>query len=168
MQSITLKIAVRFLIPALLALRAVLCLAQYRDRGRFRYWDDNAGPIVQTEGGTLVNEDTVRTARETAPYSVDWPAWTNPPVFEEDVFTFARIIFKARPGRPSWSGWINDYPDGDLNVSYRLQQLTSLKVNPDGRALKLTDPALHQYPFIFMSHADRMELRDEEVHALRN
>ena len=69
MQSITLKIAVRFLIPALLALRAVLCLAQYRDRGRFRYWDDNAGPIVQTEGGTLVNEDTVRTARETAPYS---------------------------------------------------------------------------------------------------
>src|SRR5215471_17310526 len=156
------------LCAAVLVVPLLLCLAQYRDRPR-RYWDgDNTGPIVQTEGGEPVNEDTVRTARETVPYSVDWPAWTNPPGFDKDVFTFARIIFKSRPGRPSWSGWINDYPDGDLNLSYRLQQLTSLKVNPDGRVLKLTDSALYQFPFIFMTHADRMELRDEEVRALRS
>jgi hypothetical protein len=169
MQSRTAKTIAKFLLAvALVSVSVVLCLAQYRERRRFRVWDDGSGPMVQTEGGTLVNEDTVRTARETTPYSVDWPAWTNSPEFDQDVFTFARIIFKARPGRPSWSGWINDYPDGDLNLSYRLQQLTSLKVNPDGRVLKLTDPALYQYPFIFMSHPDRMELRDEEVHALRN
>src|SRR5438477_12173667 len=125
MQPRTAKSAGKLILSAaLLALPVILCFAQYRDRGRFRFWNDNAGPIVQTEGGTLVNEDTVRTARETAAYSVDWPAWTNPPVFAQDVFTFARIVFKSRPGRPSWAGWINDYPDGDLNLSYRLQQLT--------------------------------------------
>ena len=39
-----------------------------------------------------------------------------------------RIIFKSAPGAPSWLGWINDYPDADLNLSARLQQLTSLNV----------------------------------------
>ena len=47
----------------------------------------------------MVNEDKVRTARETAP-SVDWPAWTKVSGFEEDVFTFARVIFNRLTGRP--------------------------------------------------------------------
>jgi hypothetical protein len=59
----------------------------------------------------LVNEDTVRTARETAPHSVDWPNWTNAPGFEKDVFTYARVLFKSRPGRPSWLGWINEFSE---------------------------------------------------------
>ena len=123
--------------------------------------------MVRTEGGVLVNEDTVRTARETAPHSVDWPAWTNTAGFEQDVFTFTRVMFKSALGRPSWFGWINDYPDGDLNLSYRLQQLTSLCVDPDGRVVRLTDPALVTYPFIFMSHPENMELSEEESRALR-
>ena len=125
------------------------------------------GRIVQTEGGQWVNEDTVRTARETAPHSIDLPVWTNSPAFGKDVFTFTRIIFQSEPGRPSWLGWINDYPDADLNLSARLQLLTSIRVDPDGRVLKLSDPALLDYPFIFMSHPERMELRPEEIEALR-
>jgi hypothetical protein len=139
--------------------------AQLRFPGGFA--EDQTEPMVQTEGGEWVNQDTVRTARETAPHSVDLPAWTNAPGFEKDVFVFTRIVFKSVPGRPSWLGWINDYPDADLNVSARLQQLTSIKTDPDCRVLKLTDQALADYPFIFMSHPERMELRDEEVTALR-
>jgi len=152
---------------AIIAISLCLSVAQFRDRGRFRFSESDSGPLVRTEGGELVNENTVRTARETAPHSVDWPGWTNAPGFDRDVFTFARVIFKSAPGRPSWLGWINDYPDGDLNLSYRLQQLTSLRVNPDGRVLKLTDAALVDYPFIFMSHPERMELNEDEVRALR-
>jgi len=123
--------------------------------------------MVQTEGGDWVNEDTVRTARETAPHSVDLPPWTNMPGFEKDVFVFTRVIFKSTPGGPSWLGWINDYPDADLNLSARLQSLTSIKTDPDCRVLKLTDPSLADYPFIFMSHPERMELRDDEANALQ-
>jgi hypothetical protein len=149
--------------PAILFLG--VCAAQLQfGRG---FWNENAGPIVQTEGGESVNEDTVRTARETAPHSVDLPSWTNEPAFEKDVFVFTRVIFHSAPGRPTWLGWINDYPDADLNLSARLQQLTSLKTDPDCRVLKLTDPALNDYPFVFMSHPERMELREEEVGALR-
>jgi hypothetical protein len=126
------------------------------------------GSMVQTEGGEWVNEDTVRTARETAPHSIDLPAWTNPTGFEKDTFVFTRNIFQSALGRPAWLGWINDYPDADLNLSARLQQLTSIKADPDCRVLKLTDTALADYPFIFMSHPEGMELRQEEVRALRN
>jgi hypothetical protein len=156
----------RFLFLALVtAILVGVGLAQPRfDRG---FWGDEHGPIVRTEGGQLVNEDTVRTARETAPHSVDLPAWTNAPGFEQDVFTFTRILFKS-PGRPAWVSWLNDYPDADLNLSARLKQLTSIRADPDGRVVRLTDPALAEYPFIFMSHPEWMELRDEEIIALRN
>src|SRR6478736_1450554 len=152
--------------PALTAVfLASVSLAQFQGGRRFE--SSTTGPLVQTEGGEIVNEDTVRTARETAPHSVDLPVWSNPPGFEKDVFTFARIIFKSAPGRPSWLGWINDYPDADLNLSARLQELTSIRTDPACRVLKLTDPALTDYPFIFLSHPERMELSKEEISALR-
>jgi hypothetical protein len=137
-------------------------------RRRGRGWIDSGGPIVQTEGGELVNEDTVRTARETATHSTGTPNWTNAPAFAGDVFTFARAIYKFNSwGGPTWLGWVNDYPDSDLNLSFRLQQLTSMKVDPDGRVIKLTSPELFTFPFIYIVQPGRLEFRDEEVAPLR-
>jgi hypothetical protein len=156
------------MLTVIVTLSLGLALAQFRERGRRGFWgDDSAGPMIRTEGGMLVNEDTVRTARETPGHSSNTPNWSNEPGFEKDVFTFTRIIFKSTPGRPGHYGWINDYPDSDLNLSYRLQQLTSLKVNPDGRVMKLTDPALFDAPLIHMAKPGRMILREEEAAALR-
>jgi hypothetical protein len=161
------------LVGAILALTAGICLAQFRrGGGRGRGWSDDAGPIIHTEGGQEVNEDTVRTARETASHSTGTPNWTNEPGFEKDVFTFTRIIYKQGTGPRAWRTpgflrWINDYPDSDLNLSFRLQQLTSLKVDPDGRVLKLTDPALFDYPWIYVVKPGGLEFRDEEVPILR-
>jgi hypothetical protein len=134
-----------------------------------RRWGASDGPIVQTEGGQIVNEDTVRTARETASHSTGTPDWTNSPGFKKDVFTFARVMyhFNNRPA-PSWLGWVNDYPDSDLNLSFRLQQLTSLKVDPDGRVLKLTSPELTDFPFIYMVQPGHLGLRSDEILPLRN
>ena len=67
------------------------------------------------------------------------PNWENDQQFKKDVFTFCRIEYTTL-GR-GW-GWETDYPDADLNFSFRLQELTSLKVNPDGKVLRLTDPEL--------------------------
>ena len=47
----------------------------------------------------------------------------------------------AAAGGGGWGGgWATDWPDSDLNFSFRLQQLTSLKVNPVPISLRLTDP----------------------------
>ena len=72
------------------------------------------------------------------------------------------------PGQPESAGnWITDYPDSDLNLSFRVQQMTSIKVDPNGRILRLTDPALFDYPFIYMVEVGSLLLRDEEVPILR-
>lgn len=138
--------------------------------------------LIRTEGGGLVDEDTVKTARETASHSTGTPNWANPPGFEKDVFTFTRVIFKTglRTAGPSgrsrgingWGigprfGWWVDFPDADLNFSYRLQQMTATKADPDGRTIRLNDPTLFDYPFIYMTHPGYMQLEDDEAGALR-
>jgi hypothetical protein len=141
--------------------------------GGYRGYGSPDAPLISTEGGDIVNEDTVKTARETATHSAgaDTPDWTNAPGFAQDVFTYARVMYRWNPDdnrTPGMLRWINDYPDSDLNFSYRLQQLTALKTDPNGRVIKLTDPNLSNYPFIFMEKAWGMELRDDEVTILRN
>ena len=88
--------------------------------------------------------------RPVLPPSVDRrgvPNWELDNEMPRDVFTFVRIRYSSRYGRRG-GGWRTDYPDADLNFSYRLQELTSLKVHPEGKILELTDPKLFDYPFI--------------------
>ena len=68
---------------------------------------------------------------------------------------------------PGMTRWINDFPDCDLDLSYRLHQMTSMRVDPDGRVLKLTNPDLFNYPFIYMEKPAGLELKDEDVAILR-
>jgi hypothetical protein len=141
-------------------------------RDRWGGGEETSGTYIWLEGGGSVNQETVRTARETASHSTGTPVWTNPKGFEKDVFTFARVVFKSGitrgngwgRGRPL--GWWIDYPDADLNLSYRFQQLTSARTDPDCRVLRLTDADLMDYPLLYMEHAGYMELGDEEVDAL--
>jgi hypothetical protein len=154
-------------------LTAGICAAQFQPRSRSGPRGAASGKLIRIEGGGVIDEDAVRTARETISHSADTPNWTNAPGFEQDVFTFARVIFQSdatggpRRGFGPRLGWWVDYPDADLNFSYRLQQLTSLRTDPDGRVLKLTDPALFDYPLLYLEHAGYMRLSDEEVAALR-
>jgi hypothetical protein len=92
------------------------------------------------------------------------PEWQLDKQFDEDVFTFVRVRYGSYRG---WSRWSTDYPDSDLNFSYRLQQLTSLKVDPNGKILELTDEELFKYPFIYIVEPGRLEFTEDEVTALR-
>jgi len=131
---------------------------------------DRSGTRIWIEGGGWVDEATVRTARETASHSTGTPEWENPREFGTDVFTFARALFRSErrvARRGPVFGWFVDYPDADLNLSYRLQQLTSMKVDPNGRVVHLDDPEIGDFPLIYMVHTEDMLLREEEVSSLR-
>ena len=97
------------------------------------------------------------------PYRNGAPDWENDVTYKQDVFTFCRIRFDSYHG----FGWSTDYPDSDLNFSFRLQQLTSLKVDPDGKIVTLLDPTLFDYPFIYMCEPGVIALTDDEASALR-
>ena len=120
-------------------------------------------------GGGIYVPPGTRTARELGTRSTGTPKWENERGFETDVFTFARLRFDSAP-RPPGSrrgSWTTDLPDADLNLSYRLQQLTSLRVDSDARLVRATDPDLAQYPFLFASAPGAMGLTEQEVVALR-
>lgn len=96
------------------------------------------------------------------------PVWDVDKRFKSDVFTFARVHYSDRGDIYGRGGkWLTDFPDSDLNFSYRLQELTSLDVDPHGVIVELTDPKLYDYPFIYMIEPGRMLLSDDEVLALR-
>ncbi len=92
------------------------------------------------------------------------PDWKVNKAMPEDVFTFVRIRYQSwgrRGGK-----WSTDYPDSDLNFSYRLQELTSMEVNPDGLVLEIDDPRLVDYPFIYMIEPGELEFTNSEVEKL--
>ena len=95
-----------------------------------------------------------------------YPQWEIDHDFSKDVFTFARIQYDGRGWTPD-ARWNNDYPDADLNFSYRLQQLTSMEVDPNGVVVRLDDPKLFDYPFAFMIGVTGIDFSEGESAALR-
>ncbi len=99
-----------------------------------------------------------------------------PAEWKEDVFTFVRIRYDSSGGYGEswysyegrdWERWETDYPRAERNLLFRLTELTSLKVNPDPVTLRLTDPRLFDFPFIFMSDVGWQVLSGEERSRLR-
>lgn len=92
------------------------------------------------------------------------------PKFKEDVFTFARLRFGADLGYRFGGGrlWDDDSPEADLNLIFRLYQVTSLKVRPGLNYIDITTKDLANYPFVYLAAAGRLVLTDDESTALRH
>ena len=97
----------------------------------------------------------------------DYPTWEIEPGFRRDVFVFARVQFDTRGGSQRGRHWDNDFPDCDWNFSARLHELTSIKIDPVGKVVRLTDRELFGYPFLYMSNPAEIVLSDAETAALR-
>ena len=98
---------------------------------------------------------------------VTQPMWPANEEFKNDVFTFARVQYTSSGqqwGQPQWSV---DYPDSDLNLSYRLKELTSLEVNPLPVVVRFDSPEIFDYPFVYLIEPGLMSLTLEEVEGFR-
>jgi len=96
----------------------------------------------------------------------DFPTWEVSKETPNDVFTFARLRYTSGNWgrRPKW---MIDYPDCDLNISYRLQQLTSLEVNPYGAVVDIEADQMRHYPFIYMIEPGDIYITDDEARTIR-
>ena len=92
------------------------------------------------------------------------PRWDLDEKFPSDVFTFARLRYNGDRG---WGKWMTDFPDSDLNFSLRLQQLTSLKVNPDPVIVDLYSDHVFNYPFLYMIEPGELYFDETEIARLR-
>lgn len=92
------------------------------------------------------------------------PLWTVHAEMPNDVFTFARLRYPVRPrGR-----WTADYPEAELNFSYRLHHLTSIQVNPFPAIVDIDAEQLRHYPFLYVSEAGNMAITETDAAVLRN
>lgn len=105
--------------------------------------------------------------RRSMPDRSEFGTWEIDPDFKDDVFTFVRIQYESYGSFGWWSRWDNDFPDGDWNFSFRLQEMTSLQVAPMSKVLRLTDPDLVDHPFVYMAGVGKIILSDLEQKAFR-
>jgi hypothetical protein len=90
----------------------------------------------------------------------------------DGAFMFCRIMFRqARDG--DGAGWSVDYPRADVNLSFRLSELTTTSVSRDAAGefnhivIQLTDPQLFRCPFIMMTEVGAAYFDQEEAKQLR-
>lgn len=98
-------------------------------------------------------------------------------VAEPGRFTFVRIEYDSVGGYGEayydydgrfWHRWETDYPEAEENFLYRIEELTTMKVNPIPISLRLTDEALFDYPFIYMCDVGWQILSRDEEKRLRD
>ena len=89
------------------------------------------------------------------------------------AFLFCRIAFRNSPYGDG-NGWGVDYPRADINLTFRLSELTKTSVTRDPEdgynhvVLQLTDPLLYRCPFIMMTEPGGAFLDEAEAAALRD
>lgn len=97
-------------------------------------------------------------------------------IFASEFFTFARIRYTSYGEDPQFNlrgRWTIDYPDSDVNFSWRLSQLTTVKVNTNEQGeykyaiVRPTDPELFDYPFVYLIEPGELVFTEEEAAGLR-
>ena len=88
---------------------------------------------------------------------------------QKHEFNFTRGIYTDEFGIGDELGgsWSIDYPEADKHFSFILSRFTSISSSPDEHAVKLTDPALFDLPFIYALEVGAMQLDETEVESLR-
>lgn len=90
---------------------------------------------------------------------------------ESRAFFFTRAIYSdfrrgfRRGGRGNWS---TDFPKADRQFLVVLRRLTNLDAFEYENAVRLDDPAIRRYPFLYALEVGGMNLTQDEVRGLRD
>jgi len=91
----------------------------------------------------------------------------------DGAFTFCRVMFRNAPYGDG-GGWFVDYPRADVNLSFRLSELTTTRVSRSAAGefnhvlLRLTDAELYRCPFIMMTEPGGAYFDQDEAARLRD
>ncbi len=122
--------------------------------------------VVGIMGGTIAFAQWGRFRRMPPRFPAEHPAHRD--------FTFSRVLYESDHRERGGQGWYTDYPTADQNLMIRLSELTTTTVGfdeheyPDHIVVRLTDPEIFNYPFLFMSDVGTLSLSGAEVDGLRD
>lgn len=92
----------------------------------------------------------------------------DPPVHS---FYFSRAMYSGGGGvwgRRRGGSWATDYPKADQQFLTVLRRLTNIDAFPADNAIRLDDPNLRRFPFLYAVEVGNMSLTDMEVKGLRD
>lgn len=119
-------------------------------------------------GGLAVRLGTARDAtppRPSSPVTLQRPTLRNP--WGPREFYFTRAVYSSYGQR--WRGsWATDYPKADLQFLTVLRRLMRIDAYEEENAIRLDDPELRRYPFLYAVEVGYMSLTDAEVRGLRD
>ena len=101
---------------------------------------------------------------------VPGPERSVPPGERRHEFYFTRAIYSdGRMSRWGNGSWATDYPKADLQLMYVLQRLAPyIDMYPNENAIRLDDPEVRRYPFLYAVEVGWMSLTPEEITGLRD
>ncbi|MGI9262079.1 MAG: DUF4159 domain-containing protein [Woeseiaceae bacterium] len=86
----------------------------------------------------------------------------------EAEFHVARVIYSSGQGERTWRPWwAIDYPEAEYHLTNGLRRLTTASVADDSIHLRLTDPEIFDYPWLFIQQVGHWRLSRQEISALR-
>ena len=154
----------RLVTATILALSLIFGLAEEAGRGPMPKWLGIEDHEVLPENPREFNNGEF----------ANFPDWKANKDLPSDCFTFARLRYPSayngfgRRRGGGMSRWMTDYPDADIDFSYRLQQMTALQVNPNAVICDIEPEQLRHYPFLYMTEVGSIGLADEQAKVLRD
>lgn len=86
----------------------------------------------------------------------------------EAEFHIARVVYSSGQAERTWRPWwAIDYPEAEFHLTNGLNRLTAVAVAADSIHLRLTDPEIFDYPWLFIQQVGHWRLSQAEVAALR-
>lgn len=114
----------------------------------------------------IVGANLSRAARPAQGARVGSVPDTGPPA-QTHAFFFARAAYSGF-GRGEFGSWATDYPKADIQFLIGLKRLTNIDAYEGDRAVRLDDPDIRRYPFLYAVEVGRMALTDPEIAGLRD
>jgi len=86
----------------------------------------------------------------------------------EAEFQIARLKYDTGSAARAWRPWwAIDYPEAEYHLTNGLMRLTAASVAGDSVHLRLTDPEIFDYPWLFAQQVGHWRLSPEEIAGLR-
>jgi hypothetical protein len=82
-------------------------------------------------------------------------------------FTFARAAYTGAGSRRGYRAWSTDFPKADRQFLIGVRRLTNIDASPNEMPVRLDDPGLRSFPFLYAVEVGWMSLTKPEVAGLQ-
>jgi hypothetical protein len=83
-------------------------------------------------------------------------------------FYFVRAQYTDRGLYPNWKDWKTDFPKADVQFLTVFTRLADVDAFEEGLPIRLDDPELRRFPYLYAVEVGQMKLTDTEVDGLRS